>query len=67
MSDPDPALVPNNPSCKPYRESSNNGYYGRQGVESSRQRGQIVDRWEEDTLRACAREIDQDNPASEDH
>ena len=35
MGDPNPALVLHHPSCKPYREGSNDGYRGRKGVESS--------------------------------
>jgi hypothetical protein len=36
MSNPNPALVPSHPSCKPYREGTDNGYRGWQGIESSR-------------------------------
>jgi hypothetical protein len=35
MSDLNPASVPNDPSCKPHREGSDNGYLGWQGVETS--------------------------------
>ena len=37
--------LPNRPSSKTHGEGGDNGYYGWQGVESGRQRGQVVDRW----------------------
>jgi hypothetical protein len=36
MSDLNATSLPHRPSCKSHREGSDNGYYGWQGVESSR-------------------------------